>query len=180
MLIIILSRHPQKEKKKHTEKCIGLFFLLSPFLQVKPRLLLSFISSYSSPVDMMLRVSEAENMKITHVEQQILRGICRLASSGYGKPRSSPFKVQPLSVAHRGFICPICCLTQVEELAVKKEIPFSLLCSFTVAASGLQRVSDTRTTFTFPSLRFFPLCQLWICWEIKPVTGMSCLLIFPG
>lgn len=66
-------------------------FLLSPFLQVRLRLLLSFISSHSSPVDMMLRVSEAKNMKITHVEQQILRGICRLASSGYGKPRSNLF-----------------------------------------------------------------------------------------
>ncbi|KAF4802075.1 Potassium voltage-gated channel subfamily G member 1 [Turdus rufiventris] len=39
--------------------------------------------------NMMLRVSEAENMKITHVEHQSLRGICKLASSGYGKPRSN-------------------------------------------------------------------------------------------
>lgn len=150
---------PSEGEEETPREMHWFIFLLSPFLHVRPRLLLSFISSYSSPVDMMLRVSEAENMKITHVEHQSLRGICKLASSGYGKPRSNLLWVQALSVAHRGFTAPSPALTQVEELALKEEMPSSLLCSFTVPASGVQRVSDTHRTFTFPSLHFFPLCQ---------------------
>lgn len=92
--------------------------------------------------------------------------------------KEQPFLSAAHSVAQGGFICPICCLTQVQELAAKKEIPFSLLCSFTVAASGLQRVSDTRRTFTFPSLHFFPLCQLWMRWGIKPVTEWAASSFF--
>lgn len=131
----------------------GFIFHLPLLLQLRPSFLLSLVFSYSSLLDMKLCVSEVKN----HINNTCTAWNTKAA---YVESVGLPVLVMEIEgttfyncshcVLHRGLICPIYCLAQVEKLEVKNNIIFSLLCCFTVDASGLQCVSDTREHLHFP------------------------------